>query len=156
MLPVSIEKETFSASDKINLVSRMRLLRVVTFGRVKLNYQRTVRKNWNCEISGRRWTFLQRLGQTDMCDFCWGLHTVTIFFLVRLQTIANNKMKTIRAAGTLKKDVPIFPNIPLSDLFFKQKNVADSRSDIHKVPNMSVNLLSFESSTSNHSNPRCA
>jgi hypothetical protein len=42
MTPFSIKKESFSSGDKINLVSRVGLLRVVTNRCVKLDHERTM------------------------------------------------------------------------------------------------------------------
>src|SRR5271166_117610 len=68
MTPLPVKKEPLPTSDKINLVSRVWLLRVATGWCVKLNHERTVRKDRYCEIARRWWSFGQRIGQSNMDD----------------------------------------------------------------------------------------
>ena len=50
---LSIKEETFPAGDKIDLVSSVRLLRILIDRRVKLHRQRAMRKDGNGQIA--RW-----------------------------------------------------------------------------------------------------
>jgi|SoiMethySBSTD1v2_1073268.scaffolds.fasta_scaffold95930_6 hypothetical protein len=74
MTPLSIEEETRATSDEVNLVSRVRLLRVVTDRRVKLDHERSMRKDGNCKIT--RWwqAFGEGVSQTDMNYACRWFH----------------------------------------------------------------------------------
>ncbi len=66
MTSLSIKEETLAASYEIDLVSRVRLLWVLTRRRVKLNHEGAVRKNWNGEVA-RGWRALgQGVPQTNM------------------------------------------------------------------------------------------
>jgi hypothetical protein len=79
MTPLSIEEQPRSASDEVNLVPCVGLLRVVADRRVKLDYERAVRKDGNCEISGRRRAFGEGLCLADMNCACGWRHVRECF-----------------------------------------------------------------------------
>ena len=77
MAVLTVSEVTVTTRDKINLVSRVGLLRITTGRRVELHYERTMRKYGHGQISGRRWAFAQRLDQPNMSDLFRCRHDIS-------------------------------------------------------------------------------
>lgn len=72
---LAVKEPALPARNEINLVSRMRFLRVVAERSVQLNHERTARKNRHREIA-RRWRALgQGIGQAYMDGLRGCFHT---------------------------------------------------------------------------------
>ena len=65
----SVKKGSGAARDEINLVARVRLLRVLADGCVHFNRERAVRKNGDGEIARRRRAFRQCFAETHEDSF---------------------------------------------------------------------------------------
>ena len=72
--PLAIEEEAPPASNEINLVSRVRLLGVVSNWSVEFHHERAVCKNGHCQIAGRWRPFSQGLDQANMDNWCGNAH----------------------------------------------------------------------------------
>lgn len=65
LVTLTVEEQAGALHDKIDFVSRVRLLRVMPCWRIDFNDQRAVREDRNGQIARWRWSFRERLGQSD-------------------------------------------------------------------------------------------
>jgi hypothetical protein len=80
MMALAIKEQSLPTSDEVNFVARVGLLGVVTNRGVKLDQERTMRKDRNSKIAGRWWTIGEGLSQTDMDDSCGLFHVALSYY----------------------------------------------------------------------------